>query len=361
MPSLRTRTVSTKVTEDDYALFAQLAGDQSVGEWVREVLFKAVLAERTAEAHRTILGEVLALRKILLNLQFTVAAGEPVTRDRMLAWIEEADADKGEKARARLTAAPPGRPMDHSWGRQASAGTWISTRPAWALSAALIAVVSVIGLGQYRYSRWTPLQRFYFPAYATATQQWRRLATAIGRILGPEGPSAMWSRRRRSDSDFAEEIAANIAIDTDRLIAEGMTPADAQAAAYHHDCPDRVCLWLAVGLYAVAAHAVVDRTREMGLRMALGAHPAHVVWRGLRGALWQLGAGVVLGTLGVSCGPSRGCRAPRMSSWRHWHSGHSRSRGSGLADRRTAGLLLARPPCDQGRSDDRASLRIARR
>jgi hypothetical protein len=39
-----------------------------VGEWVREVLFKAVLGERTAEAHRRVLGEVLALRKILLNL-----------------------------------------------------------------------------------------------------------------------------------------------------------------------------------------------------------------------------------------------------------------------------------------------------
>ena len=37
------------------------------------------------------------------------------------------------------------------------------------LSAALIAVVSVIGLGQYRYSRWTPLQRFYFPAYVRST------------------------------------------------------------------------------------------------------------------------------------------------------------------------------------------------
>src|SRR5260370_24045861 len=59
--------------------------------------------------------------------------------------------------------------MDESWGRQASAGTWIRTRPAWALSAVLIAVVSVIGLGQYRYSRWTPLQRFYFPAYVRST------------------------------------------------------------------------------------------------------------------------------------------------------------------------------------------------
>ena len=107
-PRPRTRTVSTKVSEEDYAMFEQFAGDQKVGEWVRDVLFKAVLSERTAEAHRTILGEVLALRKILLNLQFTVAAGEPVTRDRMLAWIEEADADKGEKARARLTAVAAG-------------------------------------------------------------------------------------------------------------------------------------------------------------------------------------------------------------------------------------------------------------
>ena len=75
MPRLRTRTVSTKVTEDDYARIALLAGDQKVAEWVRDVLFKAILSERTAEAHRTILGELLALRKILLNLQFTVGCG----------------------------------------------------------------------------------------------------------------------------------------------------------------------------------------------------------------------------------------------------------------------------------------------
>src|SRR5262245_44159632 len=59
--------------------------------------------------------------------------------------------------------------MDQSWGRQASAGTWIGTRPAWVCSAALLAIVSVIGLGQYRYSRWTPLQQFYFPAYVRST------------------------------------------------------------------------------------------------------------------------------------------------------------------------------------------------
>jgi hypothetical protein len=59
--------------------------------------------------------------------------------------------------------------MDQGWGRQPSAGMWISTRPAWALSATLLAVVSVVGVGQYRYSRWTPLQRFYFPAYVRSS------------------------------------------------------------------------------------------------------------------------------------------------------------------------------------------------
>src|SRR3984893_4561686 len=59
--------------------------------------------------------------------------------------------------------------MDHGWGREASAGTWIRTRPAWTFSAVLIAVVNVIVLGKYRSSRWTPLQRFYLPAYVRST------------------------------------------------------------------------------------------------------------------------------------------------------------------------------------------------
>ena len=68
MPSLRTRTVSTKVTEDDYALFAQLAGDLSVGEWVREVLLKAVLAEPNPRED----DPVLALNTPMFNKFGTV-------------------------------------------------------------------------------------------------------------------------------------------------------------------------------------------------------------------------------------------------------------------------------------------------
>ena len=39
MPRLRTRTVSTKVSAEDYAMFEQVAGAQKVGEWVRDDAF----------------------------------------------------------------------------------------------------------------------------------------------------------------------------------------------------------------------------------------------------------------------------------------------------------------------------------
>ena len=41
----------------------------------------------------------------------------------------------------------------------------------------------------------------------------------------------MWRWRRRTDEDFNEEIRANIAIDTDRFVAEGMSHKKAHDAA----------------------------------------------------------------------------------------------------------------------------------
>jgi macrolide transport system ATP-binding/permease protein len=41
----------------------------------------------------------------------------------------------------------------------------------------------------------------------------------------------MWRWRRRTDEDFNAEIQANIALDIDRFIAEGMSPEEARLAA----------------------------------------------------------------------------------------------------------------------------------
>src|SRR5712691_9424747 len=76
MPSLRTKSISTKVTDEEYALFEALAGEQTISEWARDVLLKAT---KPNAGDQTVLAEVLALRTILLNLHFAVSQGQTLT------------------------------------------------------------------------------------------------------------------------------------------------------------------------------------------------------------------------------------------------------------------------------------------
>jgi putative ABC transport system permease protein len=55
----------------------------------------------------------------------------------------------------------------------------------------------------------------------------------------------------------------------------------------------------AVGLYAVTAYAVSQRTAEIGVRMALGAQSSQVLWLMMRQALWQLAIGLPIGVAGA--------------------------------------------------------------
>jgi putative ABC transport system permease protein len=54
-----------------------------------------------------------------------------------------------------------------------------------------------------------------------------------------------------------------------------------------------------VGIYAVTAYSVTQRTQEIGVRMALGAQPRQVSWLILRQGLVQLAIGLAIGTAGT--------------------------------------------------------------
>ena len=54
-------------------------------------------------------------------------------------------------------------------------------------------------------------------------------------------------------------------------------------------------LMASVGIYAVMAHAAAGRTREIGVRIALGASTVNILALVMRRGLWQIAAGVLLG------------------------------------------------------------------
>ena len=100
-PILRTKSVTTKVTEAEYARLeeqAALAG-LNLSEWIRGHLLEA---ERASSDTGVLLGEVLALRTILLNLLFSISQGKPVTAESMQELIGKADDGKLRRALERL-------------------------------------------------------------------------------------------------------------------------------------------------------------------------------------------------------------------------------------------------------------------
>jgi putative ABC transport system permease protein len=106
----------------------------------------------------------------------------------------------------------------------------------------------------------------------------RGLVPVLGRAIAEADPGAVVSDVRSLDEIVSDAASAP----RFRTLLLGAMAALALAIAI-------------VGLYGVMAHSVAQRTKEVGIHMALGARQSAVLWMVLREGLAVAGAGVAAG------------------------------------------------------------------
>jgi len=117
--ALRVKSVGTKVSAAELRVLESRAAAAwlTLSEWVRDVLLGSSVEMGTMAAERAILGEMLAMRAILLNFMLKLSMRQPITEQVSRQLIEWADSNKMKRAleilaknstrEERLQAAPP--------------------------------------------------------------------------------------------------------------------------------------------------------------------------------------------------------------------------------------------------------------
>jgi predicted permease len=128
--------------------------------------------------------------------------------------------------------------------------------------------------------------------YAPMSQSYLSSATLQARVSGD--PSQLTGAVQREVQALDKDLPV-FGVKTMSQHLQGALMAPRLAAALLGVFGAVAMLLAAVGIYGVVSHAVARRTREFGLRMALGARPRNVAWLALRGGMTPVWIGMLIG------------------------------------------------------------------
>ena len=116
-------------------------------------------------------------------------------------------------------------------------------------------------------------------------------------LRSPQG--AAWSAILREELRGIDPDLPLYAIETvETVVARARTP-QRLLGTWFGLVASIALIVVAVGVFALTAHSVAQQTHDIGVRIAFGATTGRVMWLFVRRAIWQLGAGLVLGISGA--------------------------------------------------------------
>ncbi len=229
----------------------------------------------------------------IVNPGYFEAMGIPVLEGRLPTWSDDTDA---------VPVAVINRTMALAfWGGQDPLGERFRLGPEdWGNP--VLTVVGVVADVRQAGLTGDPSPRFFVPrAQATAIYGGLGIRYATLVVRAGSEPGATLRALRETVSALDPDLPVVRTGSMDEIVTRSQ--GDTRALGVLLSAFSILALILgAVGIYGLVAHSVTSRTREIGVRIALGARPGEVVGSVLGEGVLLAGVGVVLGVAGALAG-----------------------------------------------------------